>query len=330
MNEVRLWDGKTYQLAHIRAEFPALARYLEDSNELVEVISAPGKWASPKQQTRIMRLAMLAAVPYSAFIAWIGASGNGWSFLIWCVTTWLLMTLAGWLVYLATSVGTFRYDRTIRVENGLMTVVSGGIARQFALCDCRWFHGFGYHDGDVSQMRLSAASRRCIIICPRGWSHEYRGWPRYRCGLSEEMLQVWCEFLTAAKIPRSRTRSRYELLFIVLGLLMGLCVGSLSYRILATWLLPSPLAGPLIIYLPILFPLLFVQYASVYAGNDWYAAEPRAGRVNLAASCATLSMMSAVWYLATGYPVIAIALVPGSAGLGWGVAYDLGRHCQAY
>ena len=195
MEEIRLWDGKTYQYARIREHFPELAAYVEGSKELVEVISTPKKRTVSGLRARIVPLAVLFGLPLAACVAWIGTAGNGSSFLIWFAVAWLLTTVAGCLAYLTASVGTFRWSRTIRVENGLMTVVSRGSAERFALDECRWFHGFTYHDADTQAVPLSFGVRRCLIIHPRGWRRQYA------CGLSQEMLSIWSEFLTLAEIP---------------------------------------------------------------------------------------------------------------------------------
>ena len=94
---------------------------------------------------------------------------------------------------------------------------------------------------------------------------------------------------------------------------------------LDSWLLPAQFAKPLIAYLPILFPGLVALYASVHAGNDWYAAESLRARINLAVLFALISVMPAGMYVHGGHLLISGALVLGSAVLGYVVACDLGR-----
>ncbi|MBI3461595.1 MAG: hypothetical protein HY000_00835, partial [Planctomycetes bacterium] len=165
-----------------------------------------------------------------------------------------------------------RLPQTIRVENGHLTISGPFRTRSVPLSECRWFEAYTIHDPALE----GAPVAPCIGIYARKllnarWHRKYR--PHISVGLSENTRDVWRALLTSAGIPKGRRRRRHEQWIVLTGVLVGFALARGAYAVISAQEEFEP-AALLIAYLShVIAPVIGAVYASVLAGNDWYAEE---------------------------------------------------------
>jgi hypothetical protein len=199
---IQLWDGRSYDRESLEQFSPSLAAYAAEHAELTETM--PHAAWQIGRKFGVVGATAGTALFGTAFV-WAGINQNGAEGAMVGFLISQLLVLPISLVYAASYAYTFHISRpSVTAVNGKLVVRLGSMrVEQFPLRDCEWYAGKLKEMNFLEKIMLPADD--AVILVVPGADHEGDE-RRLAVGYTNEMREVWHDFLDAAGLPRLTAR----------------------------------------------------------------------------------------------------------------------------
>ncbi|MGH7137092.1 MAG: hypothetical protein ACREHD_15230 [Pirellulales bacterium] len=307
MAEVKVWDGRVYDVETLAMRYPVLASYAMQTSAFEELTSA-GTFPSPSMRSLRVSLAALvwAFCLIVLFVIFLGALGFGPFYLLIDPAAVALV-----LVSIAVQRWSIREQERVSISDGEIRISKRGGCVRLPLSECFWYVGAFCHDGTQA---FRGSKQAVCITHPDFLVRDGRGC--VALGSSERAFEVLWQFLDLAAIPRLRDRRPDE--YWIIAAVSAVSLLALHTSAFVIVRLAGYADGEFYLAVLLLPPVtaLAAMYASALCGNDRWALTDVRGWIT-ATSIGWFVAFGARFHLGGPYVAVALTSVLACAAMSW-------------